>query len=164
MSLERLYQLGESLSKGSKNESEYSEILSAVKSLDWKAKKLSSQFIARFFPQFPSLANQSLDSMLDLCEDEDVQIRIQAIRDLPALCRENKTYHPKIVDVLAQLLQSTDETETAQIEASLNKLFAKDPKATLIGLFSQVKSCPGGGIPLRENILTPDRKNCNTPP
>ena len=60
------------------------------------------------------------------------------LKDLPNLCRDNKAYQPKIVDVLAQLMQSNDKSEIETIQAAMVKLFHKDPKATLIGLFSQV--------------------------
>ena len=42
-------------------------------------KRLSSQFIARFFGLFSDLAEQSIDAMLDLCEDTNVDIRKQVI-------------------------------------------------------------------------------------
>ena len=81
-----------------------------------------SQF--RFFPHFPDLCQQSIDAMLDLCEDVNTMIRmqvhsflfccflfklycyLQAIKDMPNLCRDSqiKTL-PKIADVLTQLLQ-----------------------------------------------------------
>ena len=35
---------------------------------------------SRFFPHFPDLCQQSIDAMLDLCEDGNVMIRMQAIK------------------------------------------------------------------------------------
>lgn len=61
------------------NAADYQIILSGVKG-DAQTKRLSSQFIARFFTKFPNLANASLDAILDLCEDDDVNIRKQAIK------------------------------------------------------------------------------------
>ena len=80
--------------------------------------------LLRFFPHFPDLCQQSIDAMLDLCEDVNTMIRmqvpffyfaalllklhyyLQAIKDMPNLCRDSqiKTL-PKIADVLTQLLQ-----------------------------------------------------------
>lgn len=37
-------------------------------------KRLASQFIARFFKHFPSVAEQAIDCLFDLCEDEDVAV------------------------------------------------------------------------------------------
>lgn len=51
------------------------EILAAVKG-SAKEKRLASQFIARFFKDFPGLADQALEAQLDLCEDEDVSVSV----------------------------------------------------------------------------------------
>ena len=131
-------------------EGQYKTILLGVKSQDTNTKKLSSQFISRFFAKFPNLANQALDAILDLCEDEDVDIRKQAIKDLPSLCREMKEFLPKIADVLSQLLQSEDKNEIVVIQNSLMSLFRRDAKGTLIGLFSQVRN---GGDVVRDRAL-----------
>ena len=40
-----------------------------------KEKKLAAQFITKFFRDFPDLSEAALDHQLDLCEDEDVQVR-----------------------------------------------------------------------------------------
>ena len=57
----------------------------------------------RFYSHFPDLVDKAIDAMLDLCEDPVVDIRKQAIRDLPTLCRDNKANLPKITDVLTQV-------------------------------------------------------------
>ena len=62
-------------------------ILNGVRG-DAQTKRLSSQFIARFFTKFPNLANSSLDALLDLCEDDDVNIRKQAIKVINRLSTE----------------------------------------------------------------------------
>lgn len=117
---------------------------------DNNAKKLASQFIARFFPKYRDLANEALDAILDLCEDDDVDIRKQAIKDLPNLCREMKEFLPKIADVLVQLLQTEDKGEMVVIQNSLMSLFRRDAKGTLVGLFSQVRN---GGDIVRDRAL-----------
>ena len=53
------------------HQAEYEEILAGVKGAD-NVKRLSSQFIARFFGLFSNLEEQSIDAMLDLCEDASV--------------------------------------------------------------------------------------------
>lgn len=42
-------------------------------------KRLASQFIARFFRHFPALADDSLDAIFDLCEDEDASVRLTCV-------------------------------------------------------------------------------------
>lgn len=44
-----------------------------------KEKKLAAQFIAKFFKHFPDLMEAALDRQLDLCEDEDVQVRLKSL-------------------------------------------------------------------------------------
>lgn len=55
------------------HEKEYLEILAAVKGSD-KEKRLASQFIAKFFNSFPTLADQAIEAQFDLCEDDDVAV------------------------------------------------------------------------------------------
>ena len=108
-------------------EEQFKTILSGVRG-DNNTKKLASQFTSRFFSKFPTLANDSLDAILDLCEDDNVDIRKQAIKDLPSLCREMKEFLPKIADVLSQLLQTEDKGEIVVIQNSLMSLFRRDAK------------------------------------
>merc|ERR1711963_816203 len=142
--VEELYSAAEKLSNAPKDEISnlqfsYEIILSGVKG-DSSCKRLASQFISRFFARFPNSASQGLDAVLDLCEDDDVNIRKQATKDLPTLCRELKSYLPKICDVLTQLLATDDAAEMSVIQTSLMSLFRRDAKGTLVGLFSQIKN------------------------
>jgi len=141
--LERMYECGDILANAKglsykAHQAEYQEILAGVKGAD-NVKRLSSQFIARFFGLFPNLAEQSIDSMLDLCEDVSVDIRKQAIKDLPVLCKDQHIKNlPKIVDVLVQLLQSDDQGEITIIQNSIMTLIRRDTKGAIIGIFSQI--------------------------
>lgn len=152
--VDKLYDCGSTLSAAkpsdfAKYEDEYKTILAGVKG-DKSTKKLASQFISRFFSKYPSLANEALDAVLDLCEDDEVDIRKQAIKDLPSLCREMKDFLPKIADVLSQLLQTEDKAEVVVIQNSIMSLFRRDAKGTLIGLFSQIRN---GGDVVRDRAL-----------
>ncbi|KAI5641129.1 apoptosis inhibitory protein 5 (API5) domain-containing protein [Phthorimaea operculella] len=139
--IEKLYQnygiLADAKDDISKHEKEYLEILAAVKGSD-KEKRLASQFIAKFFNSFPNLAEQAIEAQFDLCEDDDVAIRKQAIKDLPNLCKEHKEHSQRIADILAQLLQSEDATEINVVTNSLLTVLKGDPKGALAGLFSQI--------------------------
>lgn len=103
-------------------------------------KRLASQFIAKFFAKFPDHADTSLEAILDLCEDEDVTIRKQAIRDLPIICKESPDFVPKITDILAQLIVTDDPTELLMVNSSLLTLYRLQPKGFLTGLFSQIEN------------------------
>lgn len=139
--IEKLYQnygiLADAKDDISKHEKEYLEILAAVKGSD-KEKRLASQFIAKFFNSFPALADQAIEAQFDLCEDDDVAIRKQAIKDLPTLCKDHKEHTQRIADILAQLLQSEDTTEINVVTNSLLTILKSDPKGALTGLFSQI--------------------------
>jgi len=144
VTLEHMYDIGEKLAaikdakQYSEHVSEYLEILEGVKGNDL-TKKLASQFISRFYLNFPEQSEQSIDAMLDLCEDVSVDIRKQAIKDLPNLCRDNnKTNLAKIADILTQLLGSEDASEVHIIEVSLMNLVKRDTQAVILGIFSQV--------------------------
>jgi len=153
--LERMYECGDVLANAKglsykAHQSEYQEILAGVKGAD-NCKRLSSQFIARFFSLFPDLSEQSIDAMLDLCEDGNVDIRKQAIKDLPTLCRDQHSKNlPKIVDVLTQLLQSEDQGEITIIQNSIMTLIRRDTKGAIIGIFSQIHT---GEEVVRERAL-----------
>lgn len=153
--LERMYECGDVLANAKglsykAHQGEYEEILAGVKGAD-NCKRLSSQFIARFFGLFPSLSEQSIDAMLDLCEDNNVDIRKQAIKDLPTLCRDQHSKNlPKIVDVLTQLLQSEDQGEITIIQNSIMTLIRRDTKGAIIGIFSQIHT---GEEVVRERAL-----------
>ncbi|XP_058447726.1 apoptosis inhibitor 5 homolog [Malaya genurostris] len=141
--IDKLYKnyeiLTDAKDKIGEHELEYREILDAVKGSD-KEKRLASQFIGKFFKHFPSLAELAIDRQLDLCEDEDAQIRKQAIKDLPLLCKDSKEHTPKIGDILAQLLITEDVTELQQVHLSLMALAKFDAIGTLTGIFSQIVS------------------------
>ncbi|XP_013779742.1 apoptosis inhibitor 5-like [Limulus polyphemus] len=140
-SVEKLYRnyeiLADANEKILEHEKEYVEILEAVKG-SGNEKRLASQFITRFFKNFPHLVDKAIDAQLDLCEDDDVAIRKQAIKELPSFCKENKEFVPKIADVLAQLLQTDESTELIVVHAALMTVFRISAKDTLGGLFSQI--------------------------
>lgn len=118
--------------------SEYLEILNAVKG-STKEKRLAAQFIIRFFNLFPDLSEKAIDAYLDLCEDENINIRKQAIKDLPLLCKENKEYTLKITDVLSQLFLVKDSSELEVVNNSILTIIKNDPKGAITGLFKIIQ-------------------------
>jgi len=141
-SVEQLYKDCETLDnakeKASEEKEAYMSIISGVQGGNAE-KRLASQFIVRFFHHFTdALAESALNAMFDLCEDEDVAIRKQSIKDMPRICNHNKEFLPRIADVLTQLLQTDDSTELSIVQSSLVAIFKVDPKGMLGGLFSQI--------------------------
>jgi hypothetical protein len=139
--IEKLYQIYDLLNEASdksKHEREYLEILEAARGSD-KEKKLATQFIGKFFKFFPSLSETAIDRQLDLCEEDDVLIRRMAIKELPTFCKDAKENTPRISDILAQLLNSSDPNELQQVNLSLQLLAKFDAIGTISGLFHQIK-------------------------
>jgi hypothetical protein len=99
------------------------EIIKSAHGSD-KEKKLAVQFIPKFFKHFPDLNELAIDASLDLCEEDDIQIRKMAIKELPSFCRDSHENTPRISDILAQLLKASDPTELHQVNISL-KLISK---------------------------------------
>ncbi|XP_042671037.1 apoptosis inhibitor 5 [Centrocercus urophasianus] len=113
----------------------YQVILDGVKG-GAKEKRLAAQFIPKFFKHFPELADSAINAQLDLCEDEDVSIRRQAIKELPQFATGDNL--PRVADILTQLLQSDDSAEFNLVNNALLSIFKMDAKGTLGGLFSQI--------------------------
>ncbi|EDW90172.1 apoptosis inhibitor 5 homolog [Drosophila yakuba] len=151
--IERLYKCYEILSEAgekiSEHVDEYTEILKAVKGTS-KEKRLASQFIGNFFKHFPDLADTAIDAQFDLCEDDDTQIRRQAIKDLPKLCQGNADATIRVGDTLAQLLILDDPTELQQVNNSLLAIIKLDTKSSITGLFQQIAT---GDETTRERCL-----------
>ncbi|KAI5732925.1 hypothetical protein M8J76_005710 [Diaphorina citri] len=141
--------LADAKDKISEHVAEYADIIGAVKG-SVNDKKLASQFITRFFKHFPSLMDQAIEALFDLCEDEDVSVRKQAIKDLPSLCKENNEYTPKVTDILGQLLQTNDTTELSVVQSSIMTLCKNDIKGALKGMFNLIEISNG---PVREKCL-----------
>uniref|UniRef100_A0A8K9XKY6 Apoptosis inhibitor 5 n=2 Tax=Oncorhynchus mykiss TaxID=8022 RepID=A0A8K9XKY6_ONCMY len=119
----------------SQHKDAYQVILDGVKGGP-KEKRLAAQFIPKFFSSFPELADAAINAQLDLCEDEDVSIRRQAIKELPRFAAGENIV--RVADILTQLLQTEDSAEFNQVNTALVSIFKMDAKATLGGLFSQI--------------------------
>lgn len=142
VTVEQLYKdfgvLADAKDKAGEHEAEFLNILSAVKGGSGE-KRLASQFITRFLKHFPNLAHQAINALFDLCEDDDVMIRKQAIKDLPSLCKTTPEHVAKIAEALTQLLSQCDDAgEISLVQSSLVNLMATSPKGTLQGLFTQI--------------------------
>ncbi|XP_046329770.1 apoptosis inhibitor 5-like [Haliotis rufescens] len=141
VSVEELYKnfgvLADAKDKAGEHTTEYMSFLDAVKGTAGE-KRLASQFIARFFKYFPGLSPKAINALFDLCEDSDVNIRKQAIKDLPSLCKVSPEHVPKIAEALTQLLACEDSAELSNVQTSLYSLFSINTKGTLEGLFSQI--------------------------
>ncbi|KAI4368142.1 hypothetical protein MLD38_016734 [Melastoma candidum] len=155
--IEKLYEFGERLNESkdkSQNVSDYKGIMEEAKS-SMKAKQLAAQLIPRFFKYFPDLSGPALECHLDLIEEEDLGVRVQAIRGLPLFCKDTPEYIPKIVDILVQLLAAEDFVERDAVHKALMSLLRQDVKASLSALFARIANAdePTADELIREKIL-----------
>lgn len=143
-SIEDLYKyfgtLADAKDKAGQHNETYLGIISGTKGGP-KEKQLACQFITRFFKYFPAEMAIAIESIFDLCEDEDVMIRKAAIKDLATLAKEcNELHLNRIADILTQLLQTDDQQEFGQVQTSLYAVFKLSPKSTLGEIFNQINT------------------------
>jgi hypothetical protein len=60
------------------HEAEYVEILNGVKG-DIGARRMTAQFISRYFGTFPNQEEEALNALFDLCEDDDPSVSAVSI-------------------------------------------------------------------------------------
>ncbi|CAH8568130.1 unnamed protein product [Heterobilharzia americana] len=151
---DELYSCYDKLSDAStdikEKEAVYKIILEGVKGEE-NTKRLSSQFIARFSKLFENLLEDSFNCFLDLCDDDDVNVRSQVVHDLLQFCKHARVFVPRVADVLVQMYQTDDKKELNVISLALSQLLHSDPKATLLGIFNQLLSMNAENS--RENTL-----------
>nr|CDS34106.1 apoptosis inhibitor 5 [Hymenolepis microstoma] len=147
VTVESLYNCFNVISSNSSSDAEklraYQQILQGSKGGP-NEKKLSSQFIGRFFKLFQTEQENSFNCLLDLCDDEDSMTRIQAVRDFQQICKSVPTFIPRVSDVLAQLIITENVSESNGINNSLKSLLIMDPSSTLVGIFNQIMSSKSG--------------------
>ncbi|KAJ3686159.1 hypothetical protein LUZ61_015323 [Rhynchospora tenuis] len=152
--VEKLYEFGERLNEAkdkSQHVADYQGIIAAVKGQSVKAKQLAAQLIPRFFKHFPTLAADAMMAQFDLIEEEELAIRVQAIRGLPLLCKDTPGYVPKIVDVLGQILGSEENVERDAVHKALMSLLRQDVQASLTALFHRIEGEMDNNI--REKVI-----------
>ncbi|KAH9621900.1 hypothetical protein KSS87_000189 [Heliosperma pusillum] len=156
--IENLYGFGERLSQAkdkSQNVKDYEGIITAAKGGTTKAKQLAAQLIPRFFHYFPQLHDTAANAHFDLCEEEEIGVRVQAIRGLPLFCKDTPEFVSRIVDILAQLLMAEENVERDAVQKALMSLLRQDVKASLTALFKHVESVDESTDEnIRDKVLT----------
>ncbi|KAK9152926.1 hypothetical protein Sjap_000406 [Stephania japonica] len=156
--IEKLYEYGDRLNEAkdkSQLVKEYEGIISAAKG-STKAKQLAAQLIPRFFKFFPTLRKQAIEAHYDLCEEEDeLAVRVQAIRGLPLFCKDTPENVSEIVLTLGQLLTLGENVERDAVHKGLMSLLRQDAKASLTALFKLIESTdePNTEEAAREKVL-----------
>lgn len=81
---------------------------------------------------------------MDLCDDEDRTLRIQAIKGLPKLCQLWNSQIHIITSVLVQLLRDADAGETQILKDCLNELMDLDAKTCFASALQQIATPSSG--------------------
>jgi len=99
-------------------------------------KRLAAQFIPRFFGKFPEYYETALDSLFDLCEDTDINVRLTVIKYIPNVVKEFDKFAVRIADALVQLLENETVQEIAAVKKALEQVLRLDP-GTIPAIFNQ---------------------------
>ncbi|XP_055807628.1 apoptosis inhibitor 5-like protein API5 isoform X2 [Solanum dulcamara] len=140
--IDKLYEFGERLNDAnekSQHKQDYEGIIAAANG-SVKAKQLTAQLIPKYVKFFPQLAEQALDQHLNLIEDQELGVRVQAIRGLPLFCKDTPEQLSKIVDILAQLLVAGENVERDAVHKALMTVLRQDVKTSLTALFKHIGS------------------------
>ncbi|KAN0032495.1 hypothetical protein ACTFIV_006394 [Dictyostelium citrinum] len=107
-----------------------------------QTKKLSPQFISKYFKRFPSLQEKAIDCLIDLFDssDEDVVMRVNALKAIPTICRDNPDHIAKLVDILSQLLNTDSKVEAEHTKNSLIELYKLNSVTTLNSILTFLES------------------------
>ncbi|KAE9456385.1 hypothetical protein C3L33_11711, partial [Rhododendron williamsianum] len=117
---------------------DYAAIIKAASEGTVKVKQLAAQLIPKFFKYFPTLSEDAFGQQMFLCEDEELGVRVQAIRGLLLFCKDTPENLSKIVDILGQLLhQAGENVERDAVHKALMSLLRQDIKSEF---FSVVES------------------------
>ncbi|KAK4259698.1 hypothetical protein QN277_006005 [Acacia crassicarpa] len=139
--IEKLYEYGEQLNNAkdkSQNVKHYQGIIDAAKT-SVEAKQLAAQLIPKFFKFFPDLFGPALDAHIDLVEEEqELGVRVQAIRGLPLFCSDTPGNIGTIIDNLVQIIGSEEFVERDAAHKALMSLLRQDVKASLATLFKHI--------------------------
>ncbi|KAG9290931.1 hypothetical protein G9A89_011081 [Geosiphon pyriformis] len=100
-------------------------------------KRLSARFIPTFFKHFPESYETAIDALFDLCEDTDLIVRLEVIKAIPNVVRQQSSYSVKIADALMQLLQNESTQEIAAVKKALETVIRIDPRGSIVAIFQQ---------------------------
>lgn len=133
-----------------KHEKQYITMIDYVKTSNTKERILAAQLISRFFKYFPSFEEAAFESIVDLCESPDVDVRKHATIALIAICRDCKHLVSKAADILIQLYQTNQASEVNLINQSLTTLLNLDIQKFLQSFFTNFED---GSEVVRERAL-----------
>lgn len=119
-------------------------------SQDSREKILSAQLLSRYFKHFSAHEDVAFESIVDLCESSDVNVRKHASMAMVAICKDCKHFVSKAADILIQLYQTNEASEVTLITSSLMTLLQLDISKFLPTFFANFED---GSEIVRERAL-----------
>eukprot|EP01126_Amoeba_proteus_P058947 TRINITY_DN7668_c1_g2_i1.p1 TRINITY_DN7668_c1_g2~~TRINITY_DN7668_c1_g2_i1.p1 ORF type:complete len:205 (+),score=30.61 TRINITY_DN7668_c1_g2_i1:42-617(+) len=101
-------------------------------------KVMAVEVLCTFAKYFPDLEDDVVEKLIDLCEDDDLQIRLNALRWFPTMIENVPSEIVRLGDVLLQLMSSVEDQEVTVVQQSLDTLFDINPLGTLDIFFYHV--------------------------
>ncbi|CAG8442736.1 6540_t:CDS:10 [Ambispora leptoticha] len=114
------------------------------------SKRLSARLIPTFFKHFPEYYETAIDALFDLCEDTDLNVRLEVIKAMPNVVKQLKNYSERIADALLQLLQNESAQEIAAVKKALETVIRSDPQRAIRVIFAQTMN---GSIEARNRTI-----------
>eukprot|EP01132_Coremiostelium_polycephalum_P000428 gene428-541_t len=105
-----------------------------------QTKQLSSQFLGKYFKRFSKYQEKALDCLIDLFESEDVAVRVNALKSIPIICKDNPEHIAKLVDILAQLMNTDSMIELENTKNSLIALYQLNSATTINSILTFIES------------------------
>ena len=101
-----------------------------------KERIFAAQQISRFFKFFPEHQDIAFDSIVDLCESPDVDVRKHATMLMISISLGSRQVVPKAADILIQLYQTNQPSEVNLITQSLDTLLKLNIEEFLKSFFA----------------------------
>jgi hypothetical protein len=95
-------------------------------------KIMTVQLISQYICFFPEAHEAAINAQLDFCEDQDVKVRKESIKNLAVFAKSIPEYAGRVADVLLQLLQASDVDELKVVNSTLLNCFQLFPKGYFI--------------------------------
>jgi hypothetical protein len=144
---DKLYSLDDQLCKIEKpndpNGIKYYKELIECSRKGTQEKKLTAQLLGKFISSYPSLQEDATEAIVDLCEEDELAIRVTAIRQIPILTKASPVNLSRMADILIQLLSTEEELESTTVKEALDALVHQNIKEVFSAIFHQILNGSG---------------------
>eukprot|EP00842_Homolaphlyctis_polyrhiza_P002810 jgi/Hompol1/352/HPOL_002477-RA len=101
-------------------------------------KIIAASTIPKYLVHFPDHADRAYNAQLDLCEDDVLAVRREAIRNLVVFCNSSPSFVRDVADVLCQLLQAGTQEELVAVHTSFKAIILNFSESAFEAIFHQL--------------------------